>query len=474
MYRGIDLGASSGGRSAAHSLPASPSQVGRHNWPLSNWKALHAILQPEGAKGAYNGSPNLDSPQALTPHTPTHLPPPTSAMSVFITSISPSLPSHTTASNDEPLLTMDTNMQPHGPSQDPDTPATVVMRTHLLGMDNRRAQNHILNSILEQSGLDVPINLTFANNNDVEDSFEEVELRIRQKINHVCDQMDTAGAAERMVMKDRTPSLPVGNILNSKSLDTTLAKDLPQTKTWEPPSPAKSSHSESSGTLRRGESDVATSAWLDDPFAPSEYAPSEEHDLQRAASCSEPRNPFFKTAICAALDTRTLVLLWHQGILGLIPGGADSYPALLSLDQLDTEILSTKLEQKESLALLYDLQTRLGGQSPPATDIQLKQCLLCEEFKLCLTKPTRELEVLHEFPQWKTKYHCAHKVCTSCTVKHMLGAFDDALWITPGGVKFRCPVTGCSQYLGHISKGGGVASYSIVLPMKDRLFMGAW
>lgn len=352
--------------------------------------------------------------------------------------------------------------------------SAVDMYRHVLEMHKRHAQNHVLDSLLQKSGKDTTEDFGLSCETDEQD-IVGVDLRNHKKMEHVREQMDKAGATEKVVLGSERISLLSERISSPGFWNTVLTKFQPGNNPWEPPSPAKSSHS--GRCCSPGEEGSPSDALVarSVTLGCSEYGSREqtaELEPQGTTSCAIQQNNFFATAICAALNTRTLVLLWYRGVLGPIHGNGTTYPALLTLDQLDAELLATKLEPKESLSLLYDLDARLGEGS--LKEMELRQCCLCQEFKLWLSEPSRTLQVLHEFPRWKTKSRCAHKVCTTCTVKHMIGAFDEALWMASGGIKFRCPMAGCSRYLGQFSKGDGVGSYALVPPPKDRLFMDAW
>lgn len=349
----------------------------------------------------------------------------------------------------------------------------VALRLHILGMNNRRAQNRILGSILQQSDKDALNDWRLSDDTDDEVDIVEFDLQIRKKLEYICEMMDKGSKVEGVALENRNA------ILASETVSNTIMEVLGQSEkeTWEPPSPAKSNPPGRMGAPGHENADIAVKEWLNDRFSPSEDAcleSSADFASEPSDDSGNPRNNFVHTSICAGLDARTLVLLWCRGVLGVIPTCHEVFPGLLTLDQLDSELLATKIKPKEALALLYDLQSRFTEGIHSGTDLELKQCRLCDEFKLWVGETAKELDVVHEFPRWKTKSRCVHRVCTNCTVKHMLGAFDDVLWMVAGGVKFSCPVSGCSKYLGQFSKGAGTGSYSVLLPLKDRLFLDAW
>lgn len=359
-----------------------------------------------------------------------------------------------------------------GPS---DRPSKIVFRSDMLGMDNRRAQKHILDSLIKRQGKGVPDGLDLLDASDEEDVVY-FDLGIRRKLEYVRERLDKADEAESMSIDPeggRTDSPPAKRPDTSwkKAFD---PKQLSSPNAWEPPSPAKSTQSSRDEGLCNKEAEAAVGPWLDDPFSPgggSIQTPSTEDRRERSVS-GEEKECALNTVTRAGLDARALVLLWFRGVLGPMPGG-DGYPSLLTVDQLDTEVLSTRLEPKEATSLLYDIQARFGWRLP-GKELGLRQCRVCEEFKIFVCDSSRELEVFNEFPLWKTKARCSHKVCTTCTVKSILGAFDDAIWMESAGIKFYCSVAGCSKYLGQFPKGRGPPSFSILLPLTDQLFMGSW
>ena len=369
---------------------------------------------------------------------------------------------------------MASNAQVYGRSSVQTAPPPMDLISYKLAMLHRRAQIELLDSILATLGDDPRISVSTAG---IGEDIVKVDLDIRRKLEHISEKINKAGAADSEAIDSgiKTPQLQASS--ETSSVDKAVQDaGQPHIQAWEPPSPAKSSHTERTEAFGRKEADVGVEAWLNGPTLPSEEnsgVPSVEPGPGIAGSYGNLLT-LFPTAILSCLDARTLVILWNRGILGPIPVSGEAYPALLTLDQLDSEVLSTKLEPKEALSLLYDLQSRLGKHNASDTKMELKQCHLCETFKMWLREPTRQLEHLHEFPLWKTKIRCAHKVCTDCTVKSMLRAFDYALWAAAPGVKFQCAVPGCGKYIGQIPKGGGTASYSVVLPRKDRLFMDTW
>lgn len=349
----------------------------------------------------------------------------------------------------------------------------VVLRIHMLGMDNRRAQNRILDDLVRQLGRDGPNDSKLSPGSDDEVDIVEADLQIRRKLEYIRVMMNKAGEAGSSRLEKGNANLASETMTNTI---TKIAGEL-EKKTWEPPSPAKSTYAEQMGPPGHEDSGIAVKEWLDDPFCSSEdtsQAPIADLDSGPLGGCGTLRANFVDISICAGLEARTLALLWCRGVMDTIPACPKGSPALVTLDQLDSELLSAKLNPKEALSLLYDLQFRFPGGIPSGAELELKSCRLCDEFKLWLDESTKELDVLHEFPRWKTKSRCAHRVCNNCMVKNMLGAFDDALWMAAGGVKFHCPVPGCFKYLGQFSKGDGTPTYSVLLPQKDRVFMEAW
>lgn len=358
-----------------------------------------------------------------------------------------------------------------GPS---DGPSKIVPGSDMLGLDKRRAQKHILDSLIKGRGKGVPDGLDLLDASDEEDVVY-FDLGIRRKLEYVRERMDRADEAERMDLERRNKDPTPEKGPDADFWSTVLNVKQPSgPSAWEPPSPAKSTQSSRAEVLGSKEAGTAVGPWLDDPFSPSGsniQTPSSEDCRERSVSCEE-KEGVLNTVIRAGLDARALVLLWFRGVLGPMPGG-EGHPSLLTVDQLDTELLSAKLEPEEATSLLYDIQTRFGWRLP-GKELDLQKCRLCEEFKIRVGDPSRELQVFNEFPLWKTKTRCSHKVCTTCTVRSILGAFDDAIWMEPAGIKFYCPVAGCSKYLGQIPKGSGSPSFSILLPPKDQLFMGSW
>lgn len=369
---------------------------------------------------------------------------------------------------------MASNAQVYGRSSAQTTPPPMDLNAYKLAMLHRRAQIDLLDSILATLGDEPRIPVSTA---DIGEDIVKADLDIRRKLEHISQKINKAGAADSVAVESGTRTPRLQTVSGPSSVNKVVQEPgQPHIQTWEPPSPAKSSHTEQTGALGHKAADVGVEAWLNDPTLPSEEnsgTPSVEPRPELGASYDNLPTPF-PTAILSCLDARTLVILWNRGLLGPAPDDGEGYPALLTLDQLDSEVLSTRLEPKEALSLLYDLQSRLGKHNASDTKMELKQCHLCETFKIWLREPTRQLEHLHEFPLWKTKIRCAHKVCIDCTVKRMLRAFDDALWAAAPGVRFQCAVRGCGKYIGQIPKGGGTASYSVVLPRKDQLFMDTW
>ena len=359
-----------------------------------------------------------------------------------------------------------------GPS---DRPAKILFRSDMLGMDNRRAQKHILDGLIKQRGKGIPEGLGLLDASDEEDVVY-FDLGIRRKLDYVRERMDKADEAESMAFERENTNSPQEKGLNAHFWKTALnLKQLSDPNTWEPPSPAKSTYSDRTVSLNNNKTNVCVSPWLDDPFSTSGdhlQTPSTEISQYHVVSCVD-KEGALNSIIRAGLDARALVLLWFRGVLVPMPGNGEGYPALLTVDQLDTELLSTKLEPTEATSLLYDLQARLSGRAP-GNELELQQCRLCEVFKIHVSDSSRELQIFNEFPQWKTKSRCAHKVCIACTVKSILGAFDDAIWMESRGIKFYCPAVGCSKYLGQFPKGGGSPSFSVLLPLKDQLFVEWW
>ena len=380
----------------------------------------------------------------------------------------------TAAPNERHSVVMAASKRVHdfeGPS---DRPAKIVFRSDMLGMDNRRAQKHILDSLIKRRGKELPDDLDLLDASDEEDVVY-FDLGIRRKLEYIRERLDKTDEAENVASERGGADSPAVEAPDTFWRTALNLKQLSEPNAWEPPSPAKSMHSSRTEPLGREEAETSVSSWLEDPCSTNGdnlQTPSTENTPERAISCVEKENAL-NTAIHAGLDPRALVLLWFEGVLGPMPGNDKEYPAVLTVDQLDAELLSTKLEPKEATSLLYDIQTRFGWRLPDE-ELDLQQCRVCEEFKIRVSDSRWELQVFHEFPQWKTKTRCSHKVCTTCTVKSMMGAFDEAIWMESAGIKFYCPVAGCLKYLGQFPKGGGSPSFSIMLPSKDQLFMESW
>lgn len=335
-----------------------------------------------------------------------------------------------------------------------------------LGMNSRVAQNHILDTIIGKSGKGAPKGLSVGDG-DGGENHDYVDLGIRQKMEYVMGEMDKAAAAEENTARTPEPDL--------RSMAPCAGGQL-GSGTWEPPSPAKSSHSDQVALPGRDGVSNAVTEWLDRPCGDG----NNEAPVQNAApgqeSSSDPewKRSLSDILIHSGLDARSLVLLWFRGVFDPFPTGLGVCPSLLTFDQLDREILASKLDLNETCSLLKDLEARRHSGMALDPCPELGQCRLCKAYKIHVEDPSRELEVINEFPQWKTKSRCIHKVCTDCTMKHILGAFDNAIWSTTGGIKFHCPVQGCSKHLGHIPKGGGFGSFSVSLSLKDRLFVESW